>query len=245
MFTTTFFYTAAVAVNICLCHDLIYCLRDPMRNPEGRYLIYFIFVTITATATGLTRVCSWKQGIYGFMIQFMFFVYLIIAVASIIFAYRFVRKPGISQEARSLIVRIHITYIVVNIVCQMYSIVSKAMVPIEFNKTLKEESIESSEFNYDSWYFVMMATFFFGQGLFLTLVRIMEPGYVETILFNIKFKICAKRIRRKVAENEEEFWAPIEKIANEFAALEDSMVNDSQIVMEVNSSEESEEDLTK
>ena len=58
------------------------------------------------------------------MLVILFLCYLIIAFCSIIFAFRFVSKPGISEEARKLIVRIHISYIVVNVICQMYSIVS-------------------------------------------------------------------------------------------------------------------------
>ena len=124
MFQTTFCYTASVCINICLCHDLVKCLHDPMRNPEGRYPLYGFFILVMSTAIALVRGISWIQSIYSTMILILFLCYLVIAICSIIFAFRFVSKPGISEEARKLIVRIHISYIFVNVICQMYSIVS-------------------------------------------------------------------------------------------------------------------------
>ena len=65
LFLTASFYTAAVSINICLCHDLIYCLRDPMRNPEARYPYYAIFVIMIGFGTGLMNALSWHNYLYG------------------------------------------------------------------------------------------------------------------------------------------------------------------------------------
>ena len=96
MFVMTFAYTAAVCINICLCHDLMYCLRNPMQNPEARYPYYAALITIVSFTTGMIRVHYWDEAIYGDIILGIFIVYLGVAIGSIVFALRYVNKPGIS-----------------------------------------------------------------------------------------------------------------------------------------------------
>lgn len=96
MFQTAFSYTAAICVNICFSYDLIYCLRDPMRSPEGRYPLYITFIFVMSLIVGAVRVGSENIHLYGYIIQGIFVIYISFVVASIIFAFRFVRKPGIS-----------------------------------------------------------------------------------------------------------------------------------------------------
>jgi hypothetical protein len=59
-FQTSAFYSAAIAVNICLCHDLIYTLRDPFKSPEARYPMYFSFIMVCGSLVGLIRAFSWN-----------------------------------------------------------------------------------------------------------------------------------------------------------------------------------------
>ena len=193
MFQTSFCYTASVCINICLCHDLMKCLHDPMRNPEGRYPLYGVFVLVMSLTIGLVRSYSWYENIYGYLIQFIFICYLVIAICSIYYAVRFVSKPGISEEARKLIVRIHISYIVVNVICQMYSIVSKVIVPFG-----KKDDFGNLDTNFNKWYWHMLAVFFFGQGLWLSLIRILEPKYAETVWYNLKIRFCCGAIEKKI-----------------------------------------------
>ena len=117
MFQTTFAYSAVITINICLCHDLIYTLRDPFRNPEERYSTYFAIVLIVAFIISMVRIESSNPLVYGYLILGLFLIYLSLALVSVIFAWRYVRQPGISAEARILIVRIHVVYIVVNVMC--------------------------------------------------------------------------------------------------------------------------------
>ena len=185
MFQTAFSYTAAIVVNICLCHDLIYCLRDPMRNPEGRYSVYSAVILVSAFITGSIRVGSDKVYLYGYIIEAIFCVYLIFAIYSIYFAFRFVSKPGISSEARKLIVRVHVVYIFVNVVCQMYNILSRMM--------QARSNFNADEYDFSAWYWSVMECAFFGQGLWLTIVRLSEPLYAKTIWYNIKKRVCCDR----------------------------------------------------
>jgi hypothetical protein len=43
--------------------------------------------------------------------------YLGFAIASVVIAFRFVGKPGISGEARKMVVNRHVSYIIVNVIC--------------------------------------------------------------------------------------------------------------------------------
>ena len=67
MFQTVFSYTAAIVCNICLCHDLIYCLRDPLCIPEGRYTHYKVSIFLSATIAGIVRVNA-SEFVYGYLI---------------------------------------------------------------------------------------------------------------------------------------------------------------------------------
>lgn len=132
MFQTTFAYAAVILVNICFCHDLIYTLRDPFKKPEARYPQYYALILTISGIVATSRIYdpSNKKYLQGYFIILLFYIYLGFAIASVIFAIRFVGKPGISSEARNLIVRIHISYILVNCLCQFYSIYSKLVVPL-------------------------------------------------------------------------------------------------------------------
>ena len=177
MFQTAFSYTAAIVVNICFSHDLIYSLRDPMRNPAGRYPMYKTVIFLTALIVGLVRICSSNIHLYGYFIQAIFVVYIGAAIISIIFAFRFVRQPGISSEARKTVVRVHITFVLVNIICQMYNIISRMIIPTHQGQ---------QDIDFSMWYWKTMEALFFGQGLWLSIVRLTEPLYVHTVIFHIK-----------------------------------------------------------
>lgn len=71
--------------------------------------------------------------------------------------------------------------------------------------------------DYNKWYYTMFAVFFFGQGLWLSLIRILEPKYAETVYFNLKIRCCCGRIEKKIEVDEEDHWAPIEKLAEDVA----------------------------
>ena len=128
-------------MNTCLCHDLIFTLRDPFRAPEARYPFYATYTIIVSLIVSLVRVFSWYLYLYGYILFFIFLIYIGYAVASVIVAFQFVRKPGISGEARRMVVNRHVSYIVVNVVCQLYSIISKVFVP--FRKDLIDDEGEN------------------------------------------------------------------------------------------------------
>ena len=100
MFQSSFSYTAVVVINICLCHDLIYTLRDPFRNPEARYKTYAAWIIFLCFSVSVVRISTNNLYIFGYLIQALFIIYIAFAISSVVFACRYVRKPGISAEAR-------------------------------------------------------------------------------------------------------------------------------------------------
>ena len=68
MFQSTFAYTAVVAINICLSHDLIYTLRDPFRNPEARYKMYAAWIIFASFSVSVVRISTNNLYIFGYLI---------------------------------------------------------------------------------------------------------------------------------------------------------------------------------
>ena len=110
-------------------------------------------------------------------------IYIAIAIYSFYFACRFVNKPGISSEARKLIVNVHIGFITVNILCQLYNFMSMVVMPKRVSS--------GKEIDFDAWYWRVMEHAFFGQGLLLSLVRMIEPLFARTVWYEIKIRVKA------------------------------------------------------
>ena len=83
-----------------------------------------------------------------------------------------------SAGARKMIVRRHISYIILNVLCQVYNMVSKVTNNVDWEK------------NYSGPVLTIFAVLFFGQGVWLNLVRIAEPTYVPTVAFYTKRLFC-------------------------------------------------------
>ena len=65
----------------------------------------------------MTRILSWNIYFFGWMIVGLFAIYLIIASVSVYYAILFMLRPGISHEARQMVMRRHMSYIAVNVLC--------------------------------------------------------------------------------------------------------------------------------
>ncbi len=90
-FTSTLFYQIVLLLNTCLCLDLIFTLRDPFKSPESRYNIYWAISVIGAIPAAFIRAKAYNIYLYGWIVISIFFVYIICAVASAIFAFRRLR----------------------------------------------------------------------------------------------------------------------------------------------------------
>ena len=114
-------------------------------------------------------------------------IYLVTALASIVYAYRKLRRPGISGEVRDLVFRRHVVQIVVFIFSYAYFFVSAT---IDWWKKGNEQ------FDIHNFFLSVLKVNFALQGLYLPLSRVAEPAFYKLIkkrLQGIIFKIIFPR----------------------------------------------------
>ena len=72
-----------------------------------------------------------------------------------------------------MVIRRHVSYIAMNVLCQVYNMLSRISTDIY------------PSYEYDHWVVAISAVFFFGQGVFLNLIRWFEPGYLAIVWSNV------------------------------------------------------------
>ena len=173
LFMDTYFYNMMIAMNMCLQFDLVFTFRRPFEKPESRYHKYFAFATILplipAFIHGSFINNRGNSVLYKYVTCVIFASYLMTTIWSASYAVFYLRRPGMSRTARKMIVTRHLSYIIVNVICQIYIITSE----IELITT--EDTIEPS------WWSLVLAVLFFGQGFFLNIVLLAEPTYLPTL----------------------------------------------------------------
>lgn len=138
---------------------------------------------------------------YGWIVIVTFIVYLVVATVSIYYAFKHLSKPGMSSESRVLLTRRHISYILANVACQTYNVFSKVTTNI------------NPLGSYHNYFFTFLIVLYFGQGIWLNLVRIFEPSYLPTLWFYTKNRVCSRKAKQKAtkAVSDSEFtWAKID-----------------------------------
>ena len=179
-----------IMLNICLCLDLILTFRSPFKKPESRYPMYWVVSSLISLVPAIIRVYCMKQYqneyLYGWIICDTFLVYLVIAIWSIYYAFKHLSRPGMSSTARGMITRRHISYIVVNILCQTYNIMSKVTTNVNPHRS------------FQGYILTPLIVLYFGQGVWLNLVRLAEPTFLPTAAFYTK-KFCCSRWEGKKA----------------------------------------------
>ena len=126
-------------LNLCLCADLILTIQSPFNPARNRAKWYYLIslavpvVTISAVIFVDSQVeerdhcdtCLVRNNINGItlgsslsvtgniVLALALSVYILVAIYSIVFAYRRLDRPGVSKEARSLFLKKHLYYVVV------------------------------------------------------------------------------------------------------------------------------------
>ena len=77
------------------------------------------------------------------------------------------------------------TDIFMNVLCQSYNVFSKFTTNIDPEK------------GYSGYLLFILIILYFGQGIWLNLVRLLEPSYLPTFCFYTKQKFCSRRARRQ------------------------------------------------
>ena len=234
-FQITFWYNMVIMLNIMLCLDLILTFRSPFKKPESRYAAYLsisVFVSILPAVVRTLFMTHSEQFLYGWIIVGSFFVYLVVAILSIYYAFKHLSKPGMSSEARGMTTRRHISFILANVLCQMYNVLSKVTTNVNPGK------------NFNGWVLNILAALYFGQGIWLNLVRLLEPSYLPTFCFYTKNKICTRNARKsaeKAQGKSQNAWMEIDQACKDAAKKPErtvSVIMETEECFEDNSSDE-------
>ena len=116
-----FFQIMSLGMNICLWIDLILTLRAPLYPPAKRLKFYLLFSFLLAISLSITTIknsketCLFPTYAYDSEAQNISLVcvvtlYFIVAVTSILYAFKILWRPGISSEIRQIFMRKHIIY---------------------------------------------------------------------------------------------------------------------------------------
>jgi hypothetical protein len=144
------------------------------------YALYcFIFsITSSALMTNGIKVGNLKN--WGFWLMlFTYFVMVLWGIASIIFAYLRLSKPGISESARNLVLKRHAASISIYILTNLNIIVT--LVYSCFR--LKFPNQEPSE---SPWWTITLKMMFYMEGVLSPLIRLNEPIFRLLITKTIK-----------------------------------------------------------
>lgn len=113
-------------------------------------------------------------------------IYLVTAAVSIVYAYRKLRKPGISQEVRQIVYQRHVLAILIFVATYSYFFVS---VVINWQKQ------GNGQLDYRSWVLAVLKIIFALQGLIIPMTRFVEPAFwklirksIDRVIFLIVFK---------------------------------------------------------
>ena len=130
--------------------------------------------------------------------------YMISAAVSTGMAWRYLTRPGVSLYARRMLIGRHVSFIVLNVICQFYIFHDR------------ELTIIDPDANRVGWIPTIEAIIFFAQGVFLSLPRLIEPGFLQTLWWYVSLRLSpAKRaqIEQLQLKSYRQNWEKIENMA--------------------------------
>ena len=163
----------SLLLSTMLSIDLIMMVKYPFDQSESRtkwYLIISVMISLFCTTfinVNSSYLTDSKIGVW-FMIT-VTVTYLAIFVYSIVFTCKSLSGPGMSKEARSLVLKRHIITNVAYLICNLYFILNSYMLA----KDMENSMLMSS---YD-WYWKVLKFLFFAQSVIIPLLRLSEPFF--------------------------------------------------------------------
>lgn len=163
-------------LNIFVAVDLINMIKYPFKPKASQFYLLFSFLSSFAVAilNNVMRLNGYKKRFFWIGSWFMTttVIYFVTAVASIIYAYRKMRKPGISQEVRQLVFKRHVLSILFFLFAYLYFFISLAWDLV--TDPTEELDIRNPALTGLKLVFTL-------QGIYLPLTRFAEPAFYELI----------------------------------------------------------------
>ena len=144
------------------------------------YALYCFIFSITSSALMTNGIKVGNLHNWGFWLMlFTYFVMVLGGIASIIFAYLRLSKPGISESARNLVLKRHAASISIYILTNLNIIVTLvyACFKLEFPNPVPSES---------PWWTITLKMMFYMEGVLSPLIRLNEPIFRLLIIKTIK-----------------------------------------------------------
>ena len=182
-FLKSFFWTASMVFNICICFDLILMIKHPFDSKAKRIVKYHISSYTIGIIAGLEKVffpeALGGQSYLGWTQLISFICFMIMGLFSSFWACSKLSKPGISREVRMLVLKRHVSYIICYFLCNLY-LMMQGIQKLNESSTRGKWWINASEIAY------------FSQGLIIPAIRSVEPYFFRQAWYNIKmpFVIC-------------------------------------------------------
>lgn len=221
-----FFQLLSLMLNTCLCFDLIATIQSPFKPAGSRAKIFYLISTvvpvimvliihISKKATDGSDNCSscidiyngnvvkgtMITGIGNYILSFVMSTYILVAIYSVIYAYRRLQRPGVSQEIRQMFLKKHYIYVGVFIVIwiiqlsqnyfQLFNPPSLALTDFRvtgldhlsaflgFRGAAQQQAafsnVGQSANDSNRPIFAISAIMTFSTGIFLTIARMFEP----------------------------------------------------------------------
>lgn len=142
----------------------------------------FCCLIFSVTASGLMThgIMIGNYTAIGFWLMLFTYVVLVLAgIASIIFAYKRLSKPGISESARNIVLKRHAASILIYIMTNLNIMVT--LVYSCFGLTFPPTSPSESP-----WWTITLKMMFYMEGVFSPLIRLNEPIFRLLIIKTIK-----------------------------------------------------------
>lgn len=163
----------ALCFNFCLVIDLVIMISKPFDQKE-KYMTMYVWtsglcaVICSATMTRSVMI-DFQEGVGGWWaILILYWALFIFAIGSLIFAYKSLSKPGISQAARSLVLKRHAAGIAIFLITNLYIMLLTYYIlfGIPVPTTNRAEII-----------FDILKVLYFLEGVFSPLIRLNEPAF--------------------------------------------------------------------
>ena len=172
-FLKSFFWTASMVFNICICFDLILMIKHPFDSKAKRIVKYHISSYTIGIIAGLEKVffpeALGGQSYLGWTQLISFICFMIMGLFSSFWACSKLSKPGISREVRMLVLKRHVSYIICYFLCNLYLLIQGIQL---YEKNKLKKSIKTGE----TWINISEIAYF-SQGLIIPAIRAVEPYF--------------------------------------------------------------------
>ena len=122
LFLMTYTLLLITLLSIFMSIDLVLTMRNPFKNPSVRaYWYYSISVTYALIGTLLIANVDYQPtaSMTIYVTLSTKFIFFATVIPSLMFTFFRLRQPGLSKQYRKLLIKRHVTYVLLTVFCQL------------------------------------------------------------------------------------------------------------------------------